>query len=92
VLRKNPNVFKARDFINLILAGHWPHLSIEIDEDCAELIKDLENVKVSIDGKDKSMYNDKALGIKYQQYGHTSDAMTYLIVSALEDLYRRTKG
>ena len=92
VLRKNPSVFKARDFINLIFAGHWPHLSIEIDEDCTELIKDLENVKISIDGKDKSMYSDKQLGVKYQLYGHTSDAMTYLLVSALEDLYKRTKG
>lgn len=92
VLRKNPNVFKARDFINLILAGHWPHISIEIDDSCEELIKDMENVKVSIEGKNKERVTDKQLGISYEKYGHTSDALTYLIVSALEDLYKRTKG
>ena len=87
VLKRNPNQFKARDFINLILSGYWPDIDIEIDESCTELIADMENVKVSVDGKLKENYNDKQLGISYQKHGHTSDAMTYFIVSVLYELY-----
>lgn len=88
VLSKNPNPFKARDFINLIFSGFYPGISIEIDESCKELIADMENCKVSIDGKAKDIFNDKVLGVKYQKHGHTSDAMTYMIVSVLWELYK----
>jgi PBSX family phage terminase large subunit len=88
VLSRNPGVFSARDFENLILSGFYNGIEIQIDESCTELIADMENVKVSIDGKDKSMVTDKQLNIKYQKYGHTSDAKTYLIVSVLWELYQ----
>lgn len=88
VLTKNPNVFSARDFENLILSGYYEGIEIEIDESCTELIADMENVKVSIDGKDKQMVNDTQLNVRYQKYGHTSDAKTYLIISVLYNLYK----
>lgn len=87
---KNPNQFKARDFINLILAGFWSDIAIEIDESCTELIADMENVKLGIEGKVKQRINDKALGISYEKYGHTSDALTYCVVSVLYELYNAT--
>lgn len=90
VLRKSPNHFKARDFMNLLFAGFWPDIEIEIDPSCKELIKDLENVKVSIEGMHKERFNDKVLGVSYEKYGHTSQAMYYLIISVLNDLYRAT--
>lgn len=92
VLSKNPNPFKARDFINLIYGGYWQDIEIEVDESCTELIKDLENVKLGIEGKVKERVNDKATGTSYEKYGHTSDAMTYFIVSVLWDLYRATSA
>ncbi|MFA9221408.1 MAG: phage terminase large subunit [Sediminibacterium sp.] len=88
VLSKNPGIFSARDFENLILSGYYDGIEIEIDESCTELIADMENVKVSIDGKAKNIFNDKQLGVSYQKYGHTSDAKTYLIVSVLWELYK----
>lgn len=88
VLNRNPNVFAARDFINLILSGYYQGIEILIDESCKELIADMENCKVSIDGKDKSLFHDKIIGAKYQKYGHTSDALTYLVVSVLYNLYK----
>jgi hypothetical protein len=88
VLSRNPGIFSARDFENLILSGFYNGIEIQIDESCTELIADMENVKVSIDGKDKSMVTDKQLNIKYQKYGHTSDAKTYLIISVLWELYQ----
>lgn len=88
VLKKNPGIFSARDFINLILSGYYEGISIEIDESCTELIADMEKVKVSIDGKAKDVVHDKQLGVSYQKHGHTSDAMTYLIISVLWKLYR----
>ena len=88
VLSKNPGIFSARDFENLILSGYYNGIEIEIDESCTELIADMENVKVSIDGKDKEMFSDKQLNVRYQKYGHTSDAKTYLIISVLYDIYK----
>jgi len=88
VLKQNPGIFSARDFENLILSGYYNGVEIEIDESCTELISDMENVKVSIDGKDKEMFTDKTLNVRYQKYGHTSDAKTYLIVSVLWELYK----
>ena len=88
VLSKNPGVFSARDFENLILSGYYQGIEIEIDESCTELIADMENVKVSIDGKAKDVILDKQLGVKYQKHGHTSDAKTYLIISVLWELYK----
>lgn len=87
VLTKNPNVFKRRDFINALLNGYYPDIAIEIDAGCTELINDLENVKTSIDGKHKEVFNDKQMGIRYEKYGHTSDALDYLVVSVLFELY-----
>lgn len=88
VLTRNPSQLKARDFMNLILAGHWPDISIEVDEGCKELIADLENVKLGIQGKVKERVNDKELGISYEKYGHPTDALTYLVVSVLYELYK----
>lgn len=88
VLKQNPGIFSARDFENLILSGYYAGIEIEIDESCTELIADMENCKVSIEGKDKQMVNDKQLNIRYQKYGHTSDAKTYLIISVLWELYK----
>lgn len=92
VLSKNPNVFKARDFINHILSGYYPDIEIEIDEDCKELIADMEKTKLSIDGKDKAKIHDKILGSTYETRGHTSDALTYLVVSVLFALYKARSG
>lgn len=88
----NANVFKRRDFINLLFAGHYSNIEVIIDPSCTELIKDLENVKTSIEGKHKEMYNDKEQGVKYQKYGHTSDAMDYLIISVLNEYYMANSG
>lgn len=92
VLSKNPNQLKARDFINLIFAGYWKDIKIEVDTNCSELIKDFENVRLGIEGKVKEKVNDKKLGITYEKYGHTSDAFTYLIISALYQLYNTTSA
>lgn len=88
VLSRNPGIFSARDFENLILSGYYTGIEVEIDESCKELIADMENVKVSIDGKAKDIFHDKQLGVSYQKYGHTSDAKTYLIISVLWELYK----
>lgn len=90
VLRKNPDQFKARDFMNLLMSGYWPDIELEIDENCHELIEDLESCKVGIEGKVKERVTDKQLGISYEKRGHTSDALTYFVVSLLFELYRAT--
>lgn len=90
VLRKNPDIFKARDFMNMVLNGFWKDIVIEIDDSCKELIDDLELCKTDYQGKMKERVNDKVLGTTYEKRGHPTDALTYFVVSLLNDLYRTT--
>lgn len=81
VISSNPSVMISRMFINRIFRGDDPIINISIDYKCKELIDDLENLKVTPDGgKDKSIFNNKTLGMKYEKHGHQSDALSYLVI------------
>jgi phage terminase large subunit len=82
----NPPVLKRRDFILNILEEKLK-LKVEISENCTELIKDLLYLKQGADGKKfKELMRDPITNATYQKYGHTSDAMEYIICSAFYDV------
>jgi hypothetical protein len=75
---KDPNVkpLTRRDLLNKIFAGKIPTVEIEIDEEnCPELIDDLEKVKLGPKGKAKTTIKDEITKENYQQYGHPTDAL-----------------
>jgi PBSX family phage terminase large subunit len=82
VLPSNQFVTTSRLYMNKIFRND-SDISILIDPTCKELIDDLENTKVDINGgKDKKIINDKLRGMKYQEHGHMTDALSYLIIQA----------
>ncbi len=87
----NPSVTKRRDFINRIFDNRYP-IRIDVDQKCKYLIADLERVKEDIDGtKLKKKVLDKVTGQSYEQYGHTSDAFDYQVVTLFKSYFDNMK-
>lgn len=72
---------KRRDLMNRIIEGKIKEVELLIDEDCVETIRDMEFVKMDVDGKFKETVKDKDTGTRYEKIGHTSDALEYLVCS-----------
>jgi hypothetical protein len=83
----NTRVGASRDFVNYVLRGGLPGVSVQIDERCVELIADLELSQLGVDGIFKEMYLDKELGVRYQLRGHFADVFRYLLVTLLRAEY-----
>lgn len=89
LLTKQPSQVARLEFINNIFAGNtdW---EIKIDMRCRRLTEDLIYQKKNEDGtKNKSKITDPKLGVKYEKYGHMSDAMDYAICLLLSDAFRK---
>jgi hypothetical protein len=89
LLTKQPPQTTRLEFINNILGGDsdW---EILIDMRCRKLTEDLIYQKKNEDGtKDKSKTSDPKLGVKYEKYGHMSDAMDYAICLLLSDAFKK---
>lgn len=81
----NPPVIKRREFINRLLANQFP-IRLRVDPDCKNMISDFELVKEDADGrKFKSKKKDRTTGITFEEVGHTSDTLDYLIMAAFDD-------
>jgi len=78
---KNPSVSKRGKFINEVLFdGLHGQVSILYSPVCVETIKDLNYVKEAPDGtKLKEYSRDPDTKIKFEKYGHMSDADDYFI-------------
>lgn len=87
ILRKAPRVKMRGDFINAILENNFNEINIKISDLCKKLIQDLTYIKMRADGdgKLKEMVRDENSGVSYEKYGHTSDALDYLLVQVLKD-------
>lgn len=89
VLQKAPPVAQRGLFMNSLLKG-WEGWRIVVNEDCVVTIDDLQFVKQDLDGtKLKQKEKDKQTGVRYEMYGHTSDALDYFICSALKKVWSR---
>lgn len=79
----NPLVTKRRDFINRILSNRY-NIRVRIDQRCKNLITDIEMVQEDAEGK-KYKPKKSEHGASFEELGHTSDALEYLIMSAFEN-------
>ena len=87
VCRSNPTHKTRSEFMNKMLAGHYP-IEIRIHHECRNLIKDLETLKTDIDfGKLKETERNQATGKSYEKIGHTSDALDYFCTEAFKQFY-----
>ncbi len=83
---KNPSVVMSGEFINAIFDGLFPDLGIGIDEErCHKSIEDHMCVqKDENGGMLKTRIKDKLTGQTYEEHGHCSDCLRYVVC----DLYR----
>ncbi len=89
LLSKQPSQITRLEFVNNIFDGYqdW---QILIDLKCRKLIEDLINQRKEMDGsKSKAKIMDSRLGIKYEKYGHFSDALDYLLVLFLNEPWKK---
>lgn len=83
VQRSNPEIRKRVLFLCAIFEGRIEGVGILIDRNCYNLINDLLYIKQDANGgkvKQSVLEN----GVRFEQYGHTSDALEYLITTVLE--------
>lgn len=87
-MTRNPSVLKRRKFIQEILKGRIHFIIFEIDPvGCPELIKDFQYLKLGSDGKLKQVVKDPVTQQTFQKYGHTTDAMEYLVCELFDDVF-----
>lgn len=79
--KKNAGVMRRGDFINYLLRGGVPGITVQIDPALARLIEDLEQVQKGVDGKVKPRFKDKELGATYEKYGHAADNFDYVCLT-----------
>jgi phage terminase large subunit len=79
----NPEVRKRVLFLCAIFEGKMPRASIVIDRSCHNLIQDLSYIKQDANGgKLKELTTEN--GVRFEKYGHTSDAFEYLLTTILK--------
>ena len=89
VQKSNPEVRKRVLFLCSIFEGKIPGVELLIDENCTELIKDLLHIKEDANGgKLKEKARDKD-GATFEKYGHTSDALEYLLTTVLKQQFSK---
>lgn len=89
LLTKQPPQVTRLEFINNLFTGYdgW---EILIDMRCRRLTEDLIYQKKNEDGtKNKAKISDPKLGMKYEKYGHMSDALDYAICLLLSNPWKK---
>jgi hypothetical protein len=87
VPRKAPAIIKRRDFVNNVLDEKFP-IKIVVDIGCKKMIGDLEYTKEDVDGRKlKQVVTNPDTGQRYEKYGHTGDALDYMITVAFSGYY-----
>lgn len=87
VQKANPEIRKRVLFLCAIFEGKVPGLRITIDRNCRNLISDLLYIKQDANGR-KVKATTRENGVTFEQYGHTSDALEYLVTTVAEKHFR----
>lgn len=88
VPKSNPSVSMSGEFINTIWSGAIPGISLSINDTCTKSMHDYENVKKDVNGGIlKLRTKNKLTGQSYEEHGHLSDCLRYVVVSIFEKEY-----
>lgn len=89
VPKANPSVLMSRNFTNDLLAGEIAGLELCIDSRCRNSINDYQYCTEDAEGKvNKKVITDKTTGQKYQEFGHASDVLRYVLTAMFLKEYR----
>lgn len=84
----NPSVPLSGEFINGIFDGNIPDIDIKIDDECKYSIIDYTITKQDVNGGIlKKRIRDPKTKQSYEESGHFSDTMRYVICEAFKDKY-----
>jgi len=87
---RNPGVKSRGEFINQVIAGKIEGAAIEIGDTCTNSIADFLYLKEAADGlKFKEKTTDKVSKVRYEKYGHCSDANDYLYCEIFKPQFSR---
>jgi len=85
---KNPSVVMSVNFINSIFESNIEGITINISDNCKNLIEDLTNLLQDSDGgKLIQKKKDKNTGVTSELYGHESDTLRYMVNMAFAREY-----
>jgi hypothetical protein len=85
VASKAPPVVKRGEFLDALFEGRVEGYRLTIGAHCTRTIADYSNLKEAPDGtKLKELTEDPDTKVRYQKYGHCSDANDYFICEALK--------
>jgi phage terminase large subunit len=88
--KANPSVIMSRNFTNDFLAGSVEGLSIGFDSKCRVSINDYQYCTEDEDGKvNKKLIRDKATGQSWQEFGHASDCLRYILTAMFHERYKK---
>jgi PBSX family phage terminase large subunit len=88
--KSNPSVALSGEFVNAVLAEDFDEVRIAISDSCSNSIDDYMNTKKDANGGImKKRVKIKETGQTYEEHGHCTDAMRYVVVDLLKDEYMR---
>jgi phage terminase large subunit len=88
--KANPSVIMSRNFTNDLLAGSIDGLSIGFDAKCRNSINDYQYCTEDAEGKvNKKLIRDKVTGRSWQEFGHASDCLRYILTAMFQDYYKK---
>ncbi len=83
---KNPSVAMTGEFINAILEGNVPGITIIIGKDCTISIEDYLSVQKDANGAIlKTKVKNKTTNQVYEEHGHLSDTFRYVVHDLLRE-------
>ncbi len=92
----NPSVKDSLDFFNRLMAGEVVgglKIIFEVNPKCKNFIADMLYQELDVNGKpQKKMVLNKLTKVRYEKYGHCSDATRYFFVNAFEKYWLKFIG
>ena len=90
VPKANPSVLMSRNFTNDLLAGQIEGVTFGVDSRCRNSINDYQYCTEDEEGKvNKKVIRDKVTGQSYQEFGHASDVLRYILTAMFLDKYKK---
>lgn len=90
VPRANPSVVMSRNFVNDLLNDQVEGVRFGIDSKCRNSINDYQYCTEDEEGKvNKKVIRDKVTGQSYQEYGHATDCLRYILTVVFLQKYKK---
>lgn len=90
VPKSNPSVIMSRNFTNDLLAGQIEGVTFGVDAKCRNSINDYQYCTEDEEGKvNKKVIRDKTTGQSYQEFGHATDCLRYILTAMFIDKYKK---